>query len=66
MQENFVNCMFCDLFWWHFHIQKTIKFLPIFFQILGGVDRLVISLILGEGCFVHYRSYNDPALFLVS
>ena len=49
MQENFVNCMFCDSFWWHFHIQKTIKFLPIFFQILGRFDCLVISLILGKG-----------------
>ena len=47
-------------------MQKTIKYLSIFFQILGRVDRLVISLILGEGCFVHYRSCNDPALFLVS
>ena len=56
MQENFANCMFCDSFWWHFHMQKIVKFLPIFFQILGRVDHLVISLILGEGFFVLYRS----------
>ena len=58
MQENFANCMFCDSFWWHFHIQQV----DIVISKNQALRILYLSSIIPCIIIINFIVYNDTVL----